>query len=77
MKMNEWLSLSENSDIFVSSNSEFTHYMYSSFDEYCEGSLCTASVKFKLKDGSETEWYHPPKTLNEVFDGSYLFGGNK
>lgn len=77
MKLNKWLSLSEDPNMFVSSNSEFTHYMYTIFDEYCEGNVCTVSVKFKLKDGSETGWYHPPKTLNEMCDNNYLFGGNE
>ncbi len=77
MELNEWLSLSENPNMFVSSNSEFTHYMYNIFDEYCEGNICAVSVKFKAKDGNETEWYHPPKTLNGVSDTSYLFGGNE
>lgn len=77
MKLDEWVSLSDNPNIVVSSNSGFTHYMYSVFDEYCEDGVYTASVKFKLKDGSETGWYHPPKTLNAVCEGNYLFGGKE
>lgn len=40
-----------------------THKMFHCFEEDCEGSLCTASVKVKFSDSTESNWYHPPKVL--------------
>lgn len=57
MKLDEWIE----TDMYEEG---ITHIMYTVFDDYCEDGIGTASVKFRIEDGTETQWFHPPA---EVF----------
>lgn len=56
-----------------SSDGEVRYRMYSLFDEYCDGGICTASVRFKYADGVISNWYHPTKTTLADTPEDYLW----
>ncbi len=58
-KLDTWIPIEETNMTHI--GYEGVKVMYTVFDEYMEGNVGTASIKFLYEDGTESKYYHPPK----------------
>ena len=58
-ELDTWIPIEETSIRHI--GCEGVKVMYTLFDEYTEGNVGMTSVRFLFEDGTESEYYHPPK----------------